>query len=147
MNYLQARQREVEGRWDYTCMNDGRIWPVGYCAGWRDWTDAQREQFGAAFVERAEAESAPFRDKYHRDGHATRDEAYACYTTYMLDQRTRLDQIREDDAHPRCAAEGCVRLSSATVSIGGWPRFSVCSAHQTRETLESLYHAGDSWES
>lgn len=38
MNYYQARQvsadaeREDAGRWRYTCMNDGQIWAVGYCA-------------------------------------------------------------------------------------------------------------------
>lgn len=31
MNYYDARQLETSGRWHYTCKNDGRIWPVGYC--------------------------------------------------------------------------------------------------------------------
>lgn len=39
MNYYQPRQvdpeadREDAGKWRYTCMNDGQVWPVGYCAG------------------------------------------------------------------------------------------------------------------
>lgn len=38
MNYYGARQidpasdRPEAGRWHYTCMNDGRVWPVGDCA-------------------------------------------------------------------------------------------------------------------
>ena len=37
MNYYQPREirgmdGNPSGRWHYTCMNDGRIWPVGYCA-------------------------------------------------------------------------------------------------------------------
>ena len=35
MNYYMARQLKVanlDGGWHYTCMNDGQIWPVGYCA-------------------------------------------------------------------------------------------------------------------
>ena len=39
MNYFEPRQvdpqadRPDAGRWRYTCMNDGQIWAVGYCAG------------------------------------------------------------------------------------------------------------------
>jgi len=38
MNYHQARQidpkadRPDAGKWRYTNMNDGRVWPEGYCA-------------------------------------------------------------------------------------------------------------------
>lgn len=36
MNYYDAREMKKDGKgsgkWHYTCMNDGRIWPVGYCA-------------------------------------------------------------------------------------------------------------------
>lgn len=31
MNYDQPRQTKTGG-WHYTSMNDGHIWPVGYCA-------------------------------------------------------------------------------------------------------------------
>jgi hypothetical protein len=36
MNYYAAREIQDEsgrgtGRWHYTCRNDHRIWPVGYC--------------------------------------------------------------------------------------------------------------------
>lgn len=60
MNYDQPRQLETGG-WHFTSMNDGRVWPVGYCADHRD---------------------AP---------HATEEEARACYAKYLLEQRTRLD--------------------------------------------------------
>lgn len=37
MNYYQPRElKDKEGKalglWHYTCMNDGKVWPVGYCA-------------------------------------------------------------------------------------------------------------------
>lgn len=32
MNYYAPRRRKEGGLWHYTCMNDGAIWPVGYCA-------------------------------------------------------------------------------------------------------------------
>lgn len=31
MNYEQARQRESDGRWDWTVRNDDRIWATGPC--------------------------------------------------------------------------------------------------------------------
>jgi hypothetical protein len=37
MNYCQPREIADKdgagaGRWRYTCMNDGRVWAIGYCA-------------------------------------------------------------------------------------------------------------------
>ena len=32
MNYYAPRQKQIDKLWHYTCMNDGQIWPVGYCA-------------------------------------------------------------------------------------------------------------------
>lgn len=31
MNYYEARQLKDTGGWHYTCKNDDRVWPVGYC--------------------------------------------------------------------------------------------------------------------
>jgi hypothetical protein len=36
MNYAQARQRESDGRWDWTVRNDDRIWASGPCADHAD---------------------------------------------------------------------------------------------------------------
>lgn len=39
MNYYAPRQLknpatgQPTGLWHYTCLNDGRVWPIGYCAG------------------------------------------------------------------------------------------------------------------
>ena len=60
MNYDQPRELQ-SGGFHYTSMNDGRVWPIGYCADHKD---------------------AP---------HPTEDEARACYARYLLEQRTRLD--------------------------------------------------------
>jgi hypothetical protein len=32
MNYYDARQRQSDQKWDFTCQNDNRIWAVGKCA-------------------------------------------------------------------------------------------------------------------
>lgn len=36
MNYYKARQRKGDGRWDWTRMNDGRIWASAPCSGHAD---------------------------------------------------------------------------------------------------------------
>lgn len=36
MNYYEARQRTSDGRWDWTGMNDSRIFKAGPCAGHDD---------------------------------------------------------------------------------------------------------------
>jgi len=43
VNYYCARQHATNGKWDYTCRNDGRIWPVGYCAEHRGTHDTAEE--------------------------------------------------------------------------------------------------------
>ena len=40
MNHYQARESKGGG-WHFTCMNDGRIWPTGYC---RDHTTHATQQ-------------------------------------------------------------------------------------------------------
>lgn len=36
MNYAEARQRKSDGRWNWTTMNDGRIWTSAPCTGHDD---------------------------------------------------------------------------------------------------------------
>ena len=36
MNYAQARQRQSDGRWDWTTMNDGRVWRSAPCSSHED---------------------------------------------------------------------------------------------------------------
>lgn len=36
MNYYEARQRKTDGRWDWTRMNDGAIFPSGPCRSHQD---------------------------------------------------------------------------------------------------------------
>lgn len=43
MNYAQARQRQSDGRWDWTTMNDGRVWPSAPCSTHEDGHATQEE--------------------------------------------------------------------------------------------------------
>lgn len=124
MNYYQARQR-TDGRWDFTCMNDGQIHPVGYCHAYRPWTaevvrwhaDPEHAEEEAA---RLEAEQAPFREKYHADGHATAEEADRCWYEYELDD---LRPVTYDGAQYPCAV------------CGAWTQQGLRSRHETSRVL------------
>lgn len=68
MNYYDARQvdpaaeRPDAGKWRYTCMNDGKVWPVGLCAEGcegHDTADEAREHF-----RRWEVETARYDGRY-----------------------------------------------------------------------------------
>ena len=81
MNYYEPRQHN-EGGWHNTRMNDGRIWPEGYCR-----------------------EHPP---------HPSRDEAYECYRSYLLDS-ARFD-VRMVDQQLRC--EVCEVFTDRMAEIG-----------------------------
>lgn len=66
MNYDQPRKLADGSGWHYTQMNDGRVWPIGYCADHRD------------------------------TPHATEDEARRCYRDYQLNERLLLDATLGD---------------------------------------------------
>jgi len=36
VNYYQARQRESDKRWDWTCKNDDQVWAMPPCSGHKD---------------------------------------------------------------------------------------------------------------
>lgn len=78
MNYDKARQRvsdqtDVGGPWDWTTVNDGRIRPTGYCAGWPgNWpSGVPRVPGWDAWL----ANEEPLREKYHDNGHPTEEDA------------------------------------------------------------------------
>lgn len=61
MNYYDARQRQSDGKWDFTCHNRRMgTWPIGTCG-------------------------------QQRCEHNTPDEARECYRQYILDQMLKLD--------------------------------------------------------
>src|SRR5579872_1441557 len=91
MNYLKPRQRETDGRWDYTQMNDGIVWRIGYCHEFRE---PKKDEW--CWSEEAKKKLYANREKYHKDGHLTEQEAYDCYKQYKLDNELRLDNIDEN---------------------------------------------------
>lgn len=144
MNYYQARQRTT-GRWDYTVMNNRLVSPVGYCQGRFDTIFPERRDPSWSWYlddehyahERAKV--LPFAAHYHDDGHATEDEANACYRRYQLDQRLRLDGGEGGHAYYRCQAPGgCTTLTNRYAELDHLSLFHLCDEHRTREVVEQL---------
>lgn len=110
MNYAQARQRQTDGRWDWSVRNDDLTWPAGYCAGWKDWTPEGAHVIGVRVEQlRADQESKSglFRAKYHTDGHTTKEEAERCWWEYEIDQELREMERASSGSHEerwRCQA-------------------------------------------
>ena len=161
MRHYAARQREgrddgTSGRWDYTVRHDDATFRVGYCYG--EFDRAWPEQPGvieltvygdAEAYQAARARHLEHAAKYHAGGHATREEACACYLAFVLDHEIRYVAGHDDDAEAlfRCEAPGCrTHTSGGAVWSGTSRQFDLCQAHRTRETVASLIGSiGESW--
>lgn len=91
MNYYDTRQRSDE-RWDFTRMNDGHIWPVGYCTPTTPcdcWLNAYRE--GRLLVPGGEPDckvcggTRRVGNPDYCGSHDTEQEARECFARYLLD--------------------------------------------------------------
>lgn len=151
MNHDAARKREKDGRWDYTRLTgQGRIYPIGYCAGWSD----PREWTKVLPVEMREQEYtrlAPFEGHYHTDGHATAEEARECYKRFLLDTKLGFNRWEHDTlpgALHICEEPACTEYTAHQASIGGHMLlWHLCEAHLTREVVEGLLVVGESFHS
>lgn len=142
MNYYAARQRESDKRFDYTCLNDGRSWPVGYCHAYRpfDEKDLQVVFMGNAdWMAKENEKYGQHADKYHKDGHATAEEACSCYKKYLLDHKSRLHAKKNEEADElhKCAICGawCANMGE----VDHFHHWHLCDEHLTRESLDKLF--------
>ena len=110
MNYYEAREREADGRWDFTRMNDGKVWAVGYCA-----------------------------DVDHAS-HGSREEANECYRTFLLDKCLHLDGTTGNVHRPcsveGCGVLTNIVARIQGPMLDEWP---LCDAHRKREVVETLF--------
>lgn len=112
MNYYQPRQvdptadRPDAGKWRYTCMNDGRVWPVGNCSPYRTCTACH----GASVVRGPEYSCEGCGGKGYITvddpcpGHDTPSGAYQHQTQYLLDNEMDLTRALSDQQR-RCVAK------------------------------------------
>lgn len=87
------------------------------------------------------AKLEPFRDKYHTDGHETKEEAYVCYTEYLLDQRLRLD-LTDSNQQEKCVV--CEEWTQGRAEVDH-RMFVLCDEHRTKEEITKLFKCGDSF--
>lgn len=138
-------QRQSDKRWDMTVSSDEEGWAhsIGYCAGWKGDPDAAEierlnNMFGEGFAERLKAEIEPkrqFQSKFHRDGHATSEEAYACFRQYELDCELRFWESKSEQK--KCQV--CETWTAHRAELGDFHReFILCPEHATRDNVKDL---------
>lgn len=118
MNYYEPCQvapnsdRPDAGKWRYTCMNDGEIWPVGYCAqdcpGHDDKTAAYEHQTQYLLDQRLNLDL-----RYV-------DEKHQCQATLARGDR-------------------CQEWTDAFAEINNGITFNLCDVHRTREVFAALF--------
>lgn len=151
MNYYEARELQDEngkgtGVFHYTCKNDDRIWPVGYCTRYRE---PQEGDVGyEMWSEAAKAEYRANKDKYHGpEGHDSKVAACNCYRQYELD---RLRFFSEADLNDKpkslnmCQMPDCENYTASFADIPGSMRhWMLCTDHLNRDAVEQLWPEGN----
>lgn len=140
MNHYSARQRK-DGRYDYTRANKRLgIFPVGYCAGFLE--PEEFERVGIHLPDRDKELQEKFRDKYHKDGHETADEACECYRQYLIDHESRF--LKHSDELRKC--EICGEWTDTMVMVGQSRMYELCENHQDDESIEKVMpKIGEIW--
>lgn len=144
--WYRARQRQSDGRWDYTSSNTSNTWchAEGYCRGWTEYTeDELREtdaRLGEGFSERLIAErdrNLAYKERFHKNGHATQEEAVACYRDYVFDCERR--EYVSDDTQKPCME--CQAWTPNVIEIGRpfgiW--LHLCDEHKTAVLMRKHY--------
>ncbi len=148
MNYYDARQRSDDKRWDYTVANKRTgTYAIGYCTGWDPKTlEYFTEKFGASEAEmffKDQEERSKFKNKYHDNGHETKEEACACYRSYLLDHHLSFDSYKDEQR--KCVI--CQSWTQKYASVSHEADYPLCEQHLNRESVEKLYHVGYSMSS
>lgn len=181
------------GGFHYTLKHRNNIQPLGYCGGkppttreeiekvlgqnapTEQWPDLgwkhPRAQKHLNVLERHRKVVRDHGDKFHEDGHDTREEARACYTEYLLDNRLvfhdseppdyensmarlvdTLESPRVGDEVPpnvmgkECMADCDLIVAFPTAGIAGPgldSRLRLCTGHCNEETIRDFYEVGD----
>lgn len=140
MNHYKALQREKDKRWDMT-MNGRQA--VGYCHAHRaipedaGWLPAER-------IRQLNENEAQFAAKYHSDGHATEEEAYACYLEYLLDHQVRFGLTDSGSQHKcKVCGEWTQKWVDAVYEV-----IHLCDQHNNRDEVAKLIGPlGEMWSS
>ncbi len=130
------------------CSSDEEGWahPIGYCVGWKDLTDEEYAKFfpwanvaELHWLKTDYEKRRPFRDKYHNDGHTTREEAWACFLKYEFDQELRFYESTKEMR--KCAV--CGVWTPMQASLGEFKHFYLCETHKNREGVQAALDKDD----
>ena len=144
MNYYKARQRQSDGKWDYTCGHDGGgmypVYPIGYCTALPNITDASIYPFSPEEIQLFQENVS----KFHTSGHNTPEEACECYKQYCLDFHSRFG-IEDNHVQKKCKVCGEWTTLYALVDSSV---FQLCEKHNNRDEVEKLFKTpGEIWSS
>ena len=154
MNYYETRELLINdgktgsGKFRYTCMNDSRVWAVGYCA---PFIEAKTRDNGGVFVTQDSCDlHNSYKDKYHTEPHDTAIEACNCYREYLIDcTLVTYDErkLKGDTQKPpytvyTCAICGAPTRSYMAVGAYGMELYHLCTKHLNVESLCTLMGFG-----
>lgn len=135
MNYLSAMHR-YDGRWDFTINGH----PTGYCTDF----PPTENKYNILGWEEHLAKCEVNRHKYHTDGHATKEEACACFLEYELDNRWR--EWESSSQQQKCRECGC--WTTHIIQLGSYAMYSLCIEHATKDIVRKLHGPiGEIWQS
>jgi hypothetical protein len=141
MSIYQPLQR-ADGRWDYTCTNDAGTFPIGYCTEniyalpWERLPVILQYAYGDEIRwNQEQAKHLPRAENYHTEGHATAEEAIACYRRHEVLELTR----KYEDSHSQERCHVCSEWTQQRVEIGTFGHYAICPFCQTVENFLLLH--------
>jgi len=137
--WLAPKQRLSDQRFDMCSSNTSgsRCYPIGYCHGRRE---LKPDEFvPAEIADRENAKTLPFASKFHTNGHATAEEAAACYDEFQLDLELTFRES-QNEQH-KCQVCGAWTQGVADLGRSISRRFYVCADHSTRGAIAALSKA------
>lgn len=121
-------------------MNNGQIYPVGYCGGWPAWLDEGADPAPLLPIhQQLEREKLlPFKASFHTTAHETAEEACNCYKTYLLDTGLRFSE----DTHSKQKCEVCGEWTCGVAEVANHAQYRLCPPHANRVEVEKLFSVG-----
>ena len=140
MAYFSPQQRQHDRRWDYVCQDRQGTYPIGYCHKYREWLPSHiliaSDAWRAEESKRLNEKYSKLRHNFHEDGHATAEEAVACYRKYQLDTQLRFSDKPDENEQRRC------EICKEWTQHAGWLEekyWALCKNHQNRASIERLF--------
>jgi hypothetical protein len=155
MNYYAAREiadanGKPSGRYHFTCENDGRIWPVGYCAS--RWGCPSCKGLSGKLRPDVACATCGSTGLVPADplclGHASAEEAREHYRQYLLDCRLHLGSCPETELHKCEFPDGCETFTRHSLTVDHGSTWYLCDEHRLRSVVGRLYpEVGEIWSS